>query len=159
MKLPTATAKQGYSLWTLSGCGCGLLGVIGIMLVFFALGVQTVRERQNPAWNRKDYTVCQEHLNYLREALHSYQADHHHLPKTLNELQPRYLDTPQRLHCPVEACQGHAYRYTPNNTTSNAPLITCNNHALGRLALLRNGQILYGLPEKSRKNTPPRRQK
>jgi len=40
MTTDSPKSKQpGARFWTLTGCGCGLLGVFGVLLVFLLLGV------------------------------------------------------------------------------------------------------------------------
>lgn len=100
-------------------------------------------------------------MRYLREALRSYEADYGHFPATLDALQPRYLDTPERLQCPREA-HGHGtpYHYHPASTdTPNAIVIRCDNHGQGGLALLRDGRISFDVvlknPRAPNPLTPP----
>ena len=100
-----AQAKQtraGCSATGLLGCGCGLLGMIGIIVIFLMLGFFYAKERMDQAWNRHDFNVCQQHLKYLGKALASFERDNHHLPRYLAELQPHYLDSPDMLRCPLE---------------------------------------------------------
>jgi len=72
-----------------------------------------------------------------------YQQDHHRLPARLNDLRGYYLDSPERLHCPLETRgHGHPYLYTPYLTHPTDPLITCNNHGQGAVVLLHNGKLI-----------------
>ena len=127
----------------LLGCGCGLLAGIGILCVFALLTVQYVHERHDPRWSRQDLAICEDNLQYLKQALEQYQQDHsHQLPARLDDLRGHYLDTPARLHCPLELKdRGQEYLYTPNAPHPTDPLITCRNHGQGTLVLLKNGHF------------------
>ena len=134
--------RQGCAPLTLMGCGCGLLGMISILLVFLMLSYLYVKERQDQAWNRRDFALCQQRLLYLGKALASYEQDNHHLPRRLDELQPYYLYSPDKLRCPLEDKHiGEQFHYNP---AANKPLdavITCDNHGQATIILLRNGQL------------------
>lgn len=132
----TPHARRGCSPLALFGCGCGSVAMLGILIVFALLTLQMQKERVDPHWSRRDFALCQQRLSYLQRALASYRKDHHRLPATLAELSPRYVDSSDRLHCPLEA-RGVPFRYTPDGAT----IITCENHGQGPLELLRNGQL------------------
>lgn len=134
--------RSGCSPWSLMGCGCGLLAGIGIMLVFFSMGILKIHEDRDPTWKRQDYAQCQDNLRYLRAAIASYERDYHHLPARLDDLSPQYVDNIERLRCPLEKLElGTHYRYTPNAVLPTDPLITCTNHGHGPIVLRRNGII------------------
>ena len=135
--------RRGCSPLSLMGCGCGLLAAIGIVLVFFILGMQYVYAHRDPiAWNRESYAQCQQNMAYLRQALLSYQKDHHQFPKRLDDLRGSYLDSDTRLRCPLEMQEhGIRYQYTPEGANPTDPLITCSNHGQGTLVLQHDGRI------------------
>ncbi len=139
-----APSKQRRSCapMTLLGCGCGLLGMIGIVLVFLMLGYLYVKERMDPRWNRRDFAACQQQLLYLGKALASYERDNHHLPQRLEELSPHYLYSPDFLYCPLERNKiGEPYRYYPTAQKPTDVVITCDNHGQETISLLRNGHL------------------
>jgi hypothetical protein len=141
MAIP-AHSKLGCSPWALMGCGCGLLSGVGILLVFFVLGVQMVHARHDTTWSRPALVQCQDNLRVLRDALASYQRDYHHLPARLEDLNPSYLDSPARLRCPLETLgHGTPYQYNPQAKKPTDALITCTNHGQGTIALQVNGFI------------------
>lgn len=134
--------RRGCQPWTLLGCGCGLLGMLGILLVFFALGIYYAHERHDPTWNRRDFNACQEHLKYLSKAIAIFERDNHRLPKSLNELQPRYLISIEMIHCPLEKTRKAAsYQYNPAAKNRTDALVTCDNHGQATLALQRGGLL------------------
>jgi len=126
------------------GCGCGMLGVIGILLVFLMMGIFYAHAKHNPSWNQHDFALCQEHMKYLREALASYKRDTGHLPVQLKELQPRYIYSPEVLHCPLERTAGGApYRYNPNAKNPMEALIICDNHGQATIMLQVNERLRF----------------
>ncbi len=134
--------RQGCAPLTVVGCGCGLLGMIGIVLVFLMLSFFYVQERRNPAWNRRDFQECEKHLHYLGKALANYKQDNHHFPQRLEELQPHYLYSPDLVRCPLEGTHlGAQYHYNPDARKPLDAVITCDNHGQATIILLRNGQL------------------
>jgi len=122
--------------------------MIGILLVFFSLGILGLRERANPAWNRQAYYDCQVNLRNLGRAIDKYRQDNNGaLPVELADLQRYYLSSPAWLHCPLKdrRLTVAEYRYTPAPARPTDPLITCTNHAQGPVILQHNG--LLRLPE------------
>ncbi len=156
--MTTPRSRKGCSLWSLLGCGCGAAAMVGILLVFLVLGILALQERRDASWDRASYEQCQRNLLYLRSALNSYRRDHGELPARLEQLLPRYLDTAQRLHCPLEGKgQAHRYRYTPGESSATAPLITCDKHGQGTVALLHDMKLRVNIHPATRRPTarPP----
>jgi len=136
--------RHSCSPWALLGCGCGLVSMIGILLVFFSFGIFAIRERTNPYWNMRDDYACQMHLRNLGRAIASYRADHHGaLPAGLAELKAHYIASPDWLRCPLgdRGLAVKAYRYTTSPAKPTDPLITCPNHAQGPIILQHNGLL------------------
>ena len=151
MKTGFSRIRRGCSPWALLGCGCGLLAMIGIVLVFLSLGILTLLGKTDARWNLRAYDQCQQHLLKLNSALEIYKTDYGALPPSLDALKEYYVDDPGWLHCPLE--EGRApYRYTPQPARPTDPLITCDNHGQGPLVLLHNGRLR--LPD-----TKPRKSK
>ncbi len=121
------------------GCGCGLLGILGIALVFLSLSIAYTRGWRNPAWDVRAYGTCQIHLRSLKYALESYRRDFGKPPARLEDLS-RYVLDPATLHCPFEARGGKPYVYHPG-AVGTQPLITCDNHGQGELALQGDGKV------------------
>ena len=143
MAMTTAAGRRrGCSPWAMVGCGCGLLAMIGIGIIFLLLGVQFAQGRRSPSWSREDYARCAENLQVLGGAIASYEEDTHHLPRRLVDLEARYLDTPDRLQCPLQRRGiGRPYQFYPEAALPTDPLIRCDNHRQGPLILLRNGKV------------------
>ena len=138
----TGQTRQGCAPLALMGCGCGLLGMICILLVFLMLGYLYAKEHQDQRWSRCDFASCQQRLLYLGKALASYERDTHHLPRRLDELQPHYLYQPDTLRCPLEAKHlGEQFHYYPAAKNPLDAVITCDNHGQATIFLLRNGQL------------------
>lgn len=135
-----APKRVGCSPWTIMGCGCGLVAIVGIALVFLVLGFLYLRERRDASWSKADYALCQQHLVYLGRAIASYERDHHRLPPTFADLQPQYL--PTGITCPLEH-KGTSYTYHADARTPDSAMVTCPNHGQGPLILQRNGQIRW----------------
>lgn len=136
--------RRGCSPWAWLGCGCGMLSMTGLLLIFFILGVLTLRERTDPRWNMKAYNGCVNNLRSLEGALAIYRRDHHDaLPARLSELEQHYISSTALLRCPLaeRGVKTWEYRYTPQAKASDAPLITCRNHAHGPVILLHNGRV------------------
>ena len=134
--------KQAAHPYTILGCGCGLFGAIGVLLVFLMLMTLSFRERHDARWSRQDYAGCQRNLTEIKEALWSYRQDHHHLPVTLMELRGHYLDHPSAIRCPLAIKElGQEYRYYPDAKAPTDLLVVCDNHGQGRIALRKNGTI------------------
>jgi hypothetical protein len=120
-----------------------MLSMIGILLLFLLLFFQMTLERRDPTMNRKAYTVCRDNLLYLGLAIESYRKDYQHIPDNLDQLAPRYLDTQERLHCPLDLPgQSREYQYFPKAQHPTDPLIVCKRHGYGPLILLRNGKLV-----------------
>ena len=133
-------SPRGCSPWALLGCGCGLLAICGIALVFLLLGISDLRGRKDPAWNPAAYETCQHRLLLLGSALDSYRQDYHHRPARLEELAPRYVESRQGLRCPLGGPE--TYRYFPNAAAPTDILVECDEHGQGRILLLCNGKLL-----------------
>ena len=141
--MPGKKPQRGCAPLALLGCGCGLLAGIGIVFVFGLMLVQYMHERRDPTWSRQDLAACEQNLAYLKHALALYQQDHQQLPAHLEDLRGHYLDSPARLHCPLELTgHGKPYLYTPQAKNPTDPIITCDNHGQGPLLLLKNGVII-----------------
>jgi len=139
--------RAGCSPWALLGCGCGLLAMIGIALVFLTLGANYAAARRTPAVDVRAYGQCQIHLRSLGRAIASYAKDHGAPPAKLDDLYPRYLLDQASLHCPLEVHGGVRYRYTPRtNPDPTTAVISCTNHKQGMLALQADGRVR--LPER-----------
>lgn len=124
------------------GCGCGLFGVIGVLLVFLMLMTLNLRARQDARWSRQDYANCQRNLTVIKGALWSYREDHHRFPAKLEELRGPYLERPSAIRCPLAIKEiGEEYRYYPHAKSPNDLLVVCTNHGQGRIALRKNGTI------------------
>ena len=135
-------SQRGCSPYTLMGCGCGLLGIIGVVLVFLLLMTLSMREKRDPTWSREDYAVCQRHLAATKMALQSYQQDHGKLPQRLEELRGHYLEHPSTIRCPLAIKElGEEYHYNPNAAHPTSALVVCSNHGQGRMVLQKNGLI------------------
>ncbi|MHB9023233.1 MAG: hypothetical protein ACYC7E_03535 [Armatimonadota bacterium] len=135
-------SRTGCSLWAYTGCGCGLIAMLGILFLFLLLGLQFARERRDPTMNRKAYSACMKNLIYLGLAIDSYQKDNRRIPDRLEQLDPRYLDSSERLRCPLDLPgQRREYEYFPQSTKPTDPLIVCRRHGYGPLILLHNGKL------------------
>lgn|GEM_PF-1746204 len=135
-------ARRGCSPWAWLGCGCGLVSMIGILLVFLSLGILGLHERADPAWNRQAYFDCQMNLRNLGRAIAKYRRDHNGaLPAELADLQQYYISSAAWLHCPLKdrGLTVEEYRYTPAPANPTDPLITCANHAQGTVILQHDG--------------------
>ncbi|HOF88009.1 MAG TPA: hypothetical protein PLZ36_07885 [Armatimonadota bacterium] len=140
--MTTTRRARGCSLWAITGCGCGALAIIGILLVFALLLLRMERERRDPAWDHRAYGACLQHLRYLHGAAERFRLDHGRLPARLDDLNPVYLDTPARLRCPLAAAgRGEPYRYTPDAKNPDDALITCANHGQGAIMVQRDGRL------------------
>ncbi|MHB9133807.1 MAG: hypothetical protein ACYDBB_22305 [Armatimonadota bacterium] len=139
MTTPTRT-RFGCSPWAYMGCGCGLLAMLGILLVFGLLGYEFQQEKRHAHWNRAYYGTCQKHLSEIGRAITNYQRDYHQLPPKLANLVPTYLDA-EKLHCPLDTQAGVSYEYSPNVTQPQELLVRCHRHGQGELALQRNGML------------------
>jgi hypothetical protein len=126
--------------------------MVGIILVFFSLGILAIRERTNPYWNMQAYYDCQKNLRNLGRAIDIYREDHDGaLPAEPAELEQQYISSPAWLHCPLadRNLTVEDYRYTPAPAKPTDPLITCPNHPQGSVILQHNG--LLRLPENTLK--------
>ena len=122
----------------MTGCGCGLAGVVGIALVFLAIVFDVSMAHRNPAWNRDDFAGCEARLLYLCHALESSQKDHpRQWPTRLEDLYPDYLPSREYLHCPREGQPGASpFIYTPATAKAPTdPLVVCINHGQGKIIL------------------------
>lgn len=134
--------QRGCSPWAIMGCGCGFIGALGVLLVFAILTLQAVKANQDITWNRGQFAQCQENLLYIGHAIQRYEKDFHHPPATLQELYPQYVDTANRLRCPLELIEkGRSYQYYPQAKGADTEFICCVNHGQGRVCLLRGGQL------------------
>jgi hypothetical protein len=122
------------------GCGCAVPAVLGILVVFGMLWLGEARAQRDPRWDRSALATCEDNLRHIGLAIESYQGDHQRPPARLDDLVPRYIDA-WRLHCPLEARGGKAYRHTPDAPGADAAIVTCENHAHGAVHLLRSGRI------------------
>ncbi|MEI7833754.1 MAG: hypothetical protein WCJ56_11230 [bacterium] len=126
--------KRLNSPFTLLGCGCSLVAVIGLLMIFIFLGVQVYRSRLDVRWVRKDYAQCTRNLRQISIAIASYQEDTHKFPPSLEVLVPHYLDA-KYLRCPLEdKGVGKHYEYTTVGNESD-PLVSCSNHLQGPVVL------------------------
>ena len=124
------------------GCGCGLLAMIGIALIFLALSIVDLRGRFDPTRDTAAYASCQRNLIHIGLAIASYRQDYRTPPDRLQQLSPHYLDDPARLRCPLAAIGlGRPYRYTPTPARPTDPLVTCVNHGQGPISLLHDGRL------------------
>lgn len=114
--------------------------MLGILLVFGLLLARIEKEKHDPRWDQHAYAACLANLRALRGAITAYERDQGHLPKTLADLFPTYIDHP--LQCPLTAQgRGKPYHYTPEAKKPTDPLVTCMNHGQGPLILQRDGQL------------------
>ncbi len=122
------------SPFTLLGCGCSLVAVIGLLMIFIFLGVQVYRSRLDVRWSREDYANCTRNMRQISIAVASYREDTHLYPPSLQALVPHYLDA-RYLRCPLaEQGAGKLYEYSPAGNESD-PLVSCNNHLQGPVVL------------------------
>ena len=134
--------QRGCSPWAIMGCGCGFIGTLGILLVFVILALQTVKANHDSTWNRASYAQCQENLVSIGHAIHRYEKDFHHLPATLRDLSPQYVDNPNSMRCPLEMQEkGRSYQYQPLVKSASDVLVSCDNHGQGRVCLLHDGHM------------------
>lgn len=116
--------------------------MLGILLTFLLLMLRAEEARKYPERDPRAQAACQENMRKLYDAIQVYQIDQGHLPKSLDDLSPRYLDTPARLRCPLrDKGMGSAYRYTPEAKNPADPLITCTNHGQVTLILQHDGKL------------------
>ena len=144
MTTATPPRRPGCSPWAMFGCGCGMLGMIGIALVFLAIAFEISMSRQQPKWNREAFAGCELRLRKLSYSLSMYAKEHDgKLPARLEDLYPHYMTDPGQAHCPREGQPGTLeYRYLPSAAGNpEDPLVLCVNHGQGDIILQRNLQL------------------
>jgi hypothetical protein len=145
------TDKKQTSAWHAFGCGCGLIGVIGILVVFTFIFFEYAKSYKNPRWNRDDFAECQQRMLSLKTGIENYRKDNKEKnPKKLSDLKPKYLIDDKALICPrFGQNDTEQYIYSPDSYTADEELIICRNHAQRIVILQGNLQLRLRLKEKT----------
>jgi hypothetical protein len=123
----------------ITGCGCGFIAMLGILLTFLLLMLRAEEARRYPERDPRAVKACQDAMRDLYGATRRYTLDHGRLPAALDDLTPTYLETAAPVRCPRG---GHpAYSYTPKAAHPADPLITCTNHGQKTLILQHDGRL------------------
>ncbi len=135
--------KKKRSAWHIFGCGCGAIGIIGILIVFTFIFFEYAKSFKDPRWNRDDFATCQLRILAIRVGITNYRTDHKGSnPKKLDDLKPKYFNNQIHLNCPRENQKdAENYQYNPNAYNDSDILLSCKNHAQRIIILKGNLQI------------------
>lgn len=144
------THKKLTSIWHVFGCGCGAIGVIGILIVFTFVFYEYAESYKNPRWNRDDLAACQIRILSLKTSINNYRLAHKGSnPQKLADLEPQYIINKSVLNCPrANQKDAENYIYSPDAYNANDALITCRNHA--QRVLILNGKLQVPMREKEK---------
>lgn len=124
-----------------------------VMLALTLLGMSFFKNERvfNTVRDAKDVKDCKKNLTAVYESMLRYRQINDEFPEKLEDLWPKFLETRDPLHCPVDPNAGEiSYEYTrpDDKTPPDAVVLTCRWHMITEkgtplvLTLQKDGTII-----------------